>query len=84
VWPDNVQETGVWPIGQCGFPVGAAESRSSDSKKYLVTGPIRGFCALQVLTWSLDIGMRHKLEQMERMFVRLMRPAIESALGAQT
>ncbi len=37
-----------------------------------------------VLTWSLDIGMSHKPEQMERMFVRLMRPAIESALGPQT
>jgi len=25
VWPDNVHETGVWPIGQCGFPVVTAE-----------------------------------------------------------
>jgi hypothetical protein len=26
VWPDNVDETGVWPIGQRAFPVVAAEA----------------------------------------------------------
>jgi hypothetical protein len=42
VWPDNVQETGVWPVGQCGFPVVAARGGPgrANSKKELVTDPI--------------------------------------------
>jgi len=45
--------------------------------QYLASAPVG------VLTLSLDIGMPPKPEEMERMFVRLMRPAIESALGPQ-
>ena len=45
--------------------------------QYLASAPVG------VLTLSFDIGMPPKPEEMERMFVRLMRPAIESALGPQ-
>jgi hypothetical protein len=46
----NVHETGVSLDGQSGSPASWPRrcSRSSDSKKDLVTAPIRGFCALHV------------------------------------
>ena len=47
VWPDNVHETGVSPSGQSRSPIMAAEPTGrANSKKDLVTGPIRDFCAL--------------------------------------
>jgi hypothetical protein len=47
VWPDNVQETGVSPDEQSRSPIVRRRSRSGNSKKDLVTDPIRGLCALQ-------------------------------------
>jgi hypothetical protein len=48
VWPDNVHETGVSPGGQSWIPHRGRRSESgrANSKKDLVTGLIRGFCAL--------------------------------------
>jgi hypothetical protein len=46
--PDNVHETGGSPDAQSRSPSRPRRrSRSSTSKKDPVTGPIRGFCALQ-------------------------------------
>ncbi len=48
VSPNNVQERGVSPDGQSGRPSRPQRrGRSRNSKKDLVTGPIRGLCALQ-------------------------------------
>jgi hypothetical protein len=49
VSPENVHETGISPgdsLDPASWP--RRRSRSGDSKKDLVTRPIRGFCALQV------------------------------------
>jgi hypothetical protein len=45
-----LRRTGVWPIGQPGFPSWPPRpSRSNNSRKDLVTGPIRGSGALQAI-----------------------------------
>src|SRR6266511_5752299 len=48
VWPDNVQETGVSPGGRSGSPHRGRRGQAgrANSKKDVVTVPIRGFCAL--------------------------------------
>jgi hypothetical protein len=47
--PDNVQETGVWPRWTVWIPHRGRRGGAgrANSKKDLVTGPIRGLCALQ-------------------------------------
>jgi hypothetical protein len=80
LWPDNVHETGVSPGGVTGSPIVAGEGAGrANSKKFLVTGPIRGFCAPQaalaiallgvVALWPKGTRTPHSLEPNVRLVV---------------
>src|SRR6266508_1856209 len=57
VWPENVEKPGDSPDGQSRSPIVAARrSRSSNSRKDLVTGPIPSFSALQNLLQEVRIN----------------------------
>ena len=66
--PDNVHEIGVSPSGVTGSPIVAGEGAGrANSKKDLVTGPIRGFCALQPTeAESASISARDKSCELAR------------------